>query len=48
MSQDSKPREITLSIAVRGDVLGLLALEGGATLRQRHYPGASGVRGGGR
>jgi CRP/FNR family cyclic AMP-dependent transcriptional regulator len=29
MSQDSKPREITLSIAVRGDVLGLLALEGG-------------------
>ena len=29
MSQDSKPREITLSIAVRGDVLGLLAIEGG-------------------
>jgi CRP/FNR family cyclic AMP-dependent transcriptional regulator len=29
MSQDSKPREITLSIAVRGDLLGLLAIEGG-------------------
>ena len=29
MSQDSKPREITLSVAVRGDLLGLLALEGG-------------------
>lgn len=29
MSQDSKPREITLSVAGRGDLLGLLALEGG-------------------
>ncbi len=29
MSQDSKPREITLSIAVRGDLLVLLAIEGG-------------------
>jgi len=29
MSQDSKPREITLAMAGRGDVLGLLALEGG-------------------
>jgi len=28
MSQDSKPREITLSVAGRGDVLGLLSLEG--------------------
>jgi CRP/FNR family cyclic AMP-dependent transcriptional regulator len=30
MSQDSKPREITLSMAGRGELLGLLALEGGA------------------
>lgn len=30
MSQDSKPREITLSVTGRGDLLGLLALEGGA------------------
>ena len=30
MSQDSKPREITLAMAGRGDVLGLLALEGGS------------------
>ena len=29
MSQDSKPREITLSMAGRGELLGLLALEGG-------------------
>ena len=29
MSQDSKPREITLSMASCGDLLGLLALEGG-------------------
>ena len=29
ISQDSKPREITLAMAGRGDVLGLLALEGG-------------------
>ena len=29
MSQDSKPREITLSMAGCGDLLGLLALEGG-------------------
>jgi len=29
MSQDSKPREITLSMAGCGDILGLLALEGG-------------------
>ncbi len=29
MSQDSKPREITLAMAGRGDVLGLLALQGG-------------------
>jgi CRP/FNR family cyclic AMP-dependent transcriptional regulator len=29
MSQDSKPREITLAVAGRGDVLGLLALQGG-------------------
>jgi CRP/FNR family cyclic AMP-dependent transcriptional regulator len=29
MSHDSKPREITLSVAGRGDLLGLLALEGG-------------------
>ena len=29
MSQDSKPREITLSMAGSGDLLGLLALEGG-------------------
>lgn len=29
MSQDSKPREITLSVAGRGDLLGLLAIEGG-------------------
>jgi CRP/FNR family cyclic AMP-dependent transcriptional regulator len=29
MSQDSKPREITLAMAGRGDVLGLLALDGG-------------------
>jgi CRP/FNR family cyclic AMP-dependent transcriptional regulator len=32
MSQDSKPREITLAIAGHGDVLGMLALEGGAAL----------------
>ena len=29
MSQDSKPREITLSMAGRGELLGLLVLEGG-------------------
>lgn len=36
MSQDSKPREITLAMAGRGDVLGLLALEGAALLKRHH------------